>query len=464
MSAGILYDGHHLTMKAATGIGTYTRTLAETARRLGFETEVLVGGNAAVDKRDPQLSEVTFFDALTAARTPLSVHRVRMLGKVFGKPLGIRPAAFSRVGAVFDATRWSLSGFERTYVAPIVFELGAYHFKRYGSRAQIRLPQTPSLFHLSYPTPLSVRNCPNIYTIHDIVPLRLPQATLDDKKFYLRLLRHLCAKADHIVTVSEFSRRDIIEFTGISEDRITNTYQSVHLPDEFVNKSDDSVADEIRHTFNVGLREYYVFYGAIEPKKNLARLIDAYSASGSPYPLLIVGCLGWQYDREVEMIGDERFLFYRREEGRIVPERRVKRIPYLPFAQLMTLIKGARGVLFPSLYEGFGLPVLEAMLLGVPVITSDVASLPEISGDAASLVDPTDVAAIAGAIRAFDHDDDLRGELSAKGRERAALFSPSAYESRIAALYGRLGVEAKGARVSVNPPADDHGISLAKAL
>ncbi|HEY1941202.1 MAG TPA: glycosyltransferase family 1 protein [Roseiarcus sp.] len=443
MSARILYDGHHLTMAAATGIGTYTRTLAATAKGLGFETEVLVGGNAAVDKRDPQLTEVTFFDALTAARTPFSVRKERMLGKAFGKPFGVRPAAFSRVGAVFDTTQWSLSGFEKTYVAPIVFELGAYHFKRYGSRAQIRLPRPPALFHLSYPAPLSVKNCPNVYTIHDIVPLRLPQATLDDKKFFLRLIRHLCAKADHIVTVSEFSRRDIIRFTGIDEDRITNTYQSVHLPEAILSKSDEAVAEEIGHAFNIGLREYYVFYGAIEPKKNVARLIDAYSASGSPYPLLIVGGPGWQCDREMQMIGDERFLSYRREAGRIVPERRVRRIPYLRFTQLMTLIKGARGVLFPSLYEGFGLPVLEAMLLGVPVITSDVASLPEISGDAAALVDPTDVEAIAGAIRAFDHDGDWRSHLSAKGRERAVLFSPSAYQIRIGALYSKLGVEAQ---------------------
>jgi len=435
-------------MAGATGIGTYTRTLAATARRLGFETDVLVGGNAGVDKRDPQLTEVTFFDALTAARTPFSVHRERFLARLLGKPFGVRAAAFSRVGAVFDATPWSLSGFEKIYVSPIVFELGAYHFKRYGSRARIRLPQTPSLFHLSYPTPLSVRNCANVYTIHDIVPLRLPQATLDDKKYFLRLIRHLCAKAEHIVTVSEFSRRDIIRFTGIAEDRITNTYQSVHLPDALVEKSDDAVASEIGPTFEIGLREYYVFYGAIEPKKNIARLIEAYAASGSPYPLLIVGGPGWQCERELEMIADERFLSYRRETGRIVPERRVRRIPYLPFAQLMTLIKGARGVLFPSLYEGFGLPVLEAMLLGVPVITSNVASLPEITGEAAALVDPTDVAAIADAIRAFDHDDDWRNELSVKGRERAALFSPSAYESRIAALYGKLGVEAKGVEAS----------------
>lgn len=107
---------------------------------------------------------------------------------------------------------------------------------------------------------------------------------------------------------------------------------------------------------------------------------------------------------------------------------------------MISLIRGARGVLFPSLYEGFGLPVLEAMLLGTPVITSNVSSLPEIAGGAASLVDPTDVDDIVQAIRGFDCDADLRAELTARGVKRAAYFSPQAYERRIAALYKRLGV------------------------
>ena len=122
----------------------------------------------------------------------------------------------------------------------------------------------------------------------------------------------------------------------------------------------------------------------------------------------------------------------------------MRRIPYLPLGQLISLIRGARGVLFPSLYEGFGLPVLEAMMLGAPVITSTVSSLPEIAGDAALLVDPLDVDDIAKAIRSFDHDGDLRAELSRRGVKRAAYFSPAAYEKRIAALYKRLGVESGG--------------------
>jgi glycosyltransferase involved in cell wall biosynthesis len=443
MRGAVLYDGHNLTMKGATGIGTYARTLAATARDLGFRTDIIVGGNAAIDKKDPQLSEITFFDALTDIRPPWSVRRERRLAQVFGKPFGIRPTEFARVGAVFDSAPANLARFETTHVAPNLFELAAFHFKRYGVCAKLRLEHTPSLFHLTFPTPLSLANCPNIYTVHDLVPLRLPHTTLDNKKYFLRLLRQLCKKADHIVTVSEFSRRDIIEFTGVAESRVTNTYQSVHLPEQFVSKSVDEVSHEIASAFGVDFEKYYIFFGAIEPKKNVSRLIDGYAASGSPHPLLIVGGLGWQYDRDVEKIEDERFLSYRRVAGRIVPERRVRRIPYLPLGQLVALIKGARGVLFPSLYEGFGLPVLEAMLLGAPVITSNVAALPEISGGAAMLVDPTDVDAIAKAIRAFDSDSDLRAELANKGKARAEYFSPAQYERRVAGLYKKLGVEAK---------------------
>jgi glycosyltransferase involved in cell wall biosynthesis len=440
MDASVLYDGHNLTLSKSTGIGTYARTLAATAARIGFKPEILLGGNASVDRKDPQLSEIVLFDALTALKPSPKLRLERFLATLWGKPLGVRSAEFSRVGAVLNGAMSSLDGFDRMHVAPSLFELGQSHFHRYGVRAEVKLSSAPSLFHMTFPTPLKTRGCPNIYTIHDIVPLRLPQTTLDNKKQFLRLVRHLCRKADHIVTVSEFSRQDIIRFVGVAENRITNTYQSVHLPAAISKKSDDEVANEVAHAFGLDFRSYYMFYGAIEPKKNVSRMIDAYAASGSAFPLIIVGGLGWQYEDDVEKIKDDRFLYYRQEADRIVPSRRVQRIPYLPFSQLMTLVKGARGVLFPSLYEGFGLPVLEAMALGTPVITSNVASLPEVSAGAAFLVDPTDVDALTKAIQAFDHDDGLRQDLALKGRKRAAFFEPQAYQDRLANLYSRLGV------------------------
>ena len=109
----------------------------------------------------------------------------------------------------------------------------------------------------------------------------------------------------------------------------------------------------------------------------------------------------------------------------------------------MNLIRGARAVLFPSLYEGFGLPALEAMLLGTPVVTSNTASMPEVVGDAAITVDPYDVSALVRAIQAVDGDPELRARLAAAGPRRAAQFSPERYAARLEALYGRLGLHAE---------------------
>ena len=112
-------------------------------------------------------------------------------------------------------------------------------------------------------------------------------------------------------------------------------------------------------------------------------------------------------------------------------------LPYAPFSLLVSLIRGARAALFPSLYEGFGLPVLEAMMLGTPVLCSNTSSLPEVAGDAAIAVDPYDTATITAGLRALDADAGLRDDLSRRGLAQAALFSPDRYRARLAALYQR---------------------------
>ena len=111
---------------------------------------------------------------------------------------------------------------------------------------------------------------------------------------------------------------------------------------------------------------------------------------------------------------------------------------YAPFPLLVSLIRGAKALVFPSLYEGFGLPVLEAMSLGTPVITSNTASIPEVAGDAAMLVDPYDPRAIADAMKAISADSTLRDTLSGRGRVQAELFSADRYRDRLEALYDKL--------------------------
>jgi glycosyltransferase involved in cell wall biosynthesis len=434
----VLVEGCNLTLETGTGIATYARTLGAAARALDFDTEVLVGSRRSVSVKDPLLSEVSFYDSVSSKTRPV-LQQIGLAGRViFGSPLGIKPSSLVLGGAVISPGGGRLGGFERIHAVRDLQDVARYHFKRYGTRALVKMPVRPDVFHATQPIPVRVAGAPNIYTIHDLVPLRLPYATLDDKKYYLDLVRYLVRHADHIVTVSEYSRQDIIKLLGISQDRVTNTYQSVHIPESHLAGSSESLAMELEHSFNLVPGGYFLFVGAIEPKKNLSRLIDAYASSGSRRPLIIVGAPAWQSEQDLEKMDDERFASYRLVDGVITPRRRVRRLSYLPLAQLIALMRGARGVLFPSLYEGFGLPVLEAMVAGAPVLTSNVSSLPEVAGDAAVLVDPHEVESIARGIRSLDQDDDLCAALVERGRERAKLYSPEMYKVRLGALYKKI--------------------------
>jgi glycosyltransferase involved in cell wall biosynthesis len=151
--------------------------------------------------------------------------------------------------------------------------------------------------------------------------------------------------------------------------------------------------------------------------------------------LVIAGGAGWQNEVETQRINDPRFIQYRIIENTISRFERVRRITYLPFEQLIALMQGARALLFPSVFEGFGLPVLEAMALGTPVMTSNVTSLPEVAGDAALMVDPHDTEAMARAIRRLDQDADLLTALREKGHLQAAKFTPEIYQARVGDIY-----------------------------
>jgi glycosyltransferase involved in cell wall biosynthesis len=288
--------------------------------------------------------------------------------------------------------------------------------------------------HCTYQLPLRAKRACNIYTIHDLVPLRLPFATLDNKRLSYRLLRKIAAEADHIVTVSENSKRDIVEMLGVPPERVTNTYEAVEFPRELTERSDDAIAEQLR-LYRLEFQNYLLFYGALEPKKNVARLIEAYLLSGAEMPLVVTGGAGWGSHTEAKMLD----ALSAESQGRPRGSRQVFRFEYVSMSMLVTLIRGARAVVFPSLYEGFGLPVLEAMQLGTAVVTSRTSSLPEIAGDAALYVNPYDTYEIARALKTISADEGLRAELSRRGRAQAELFSMARYRERVAALYERLG-------------------------
>lgn len=435
MGKTILFEGRNLTLSKGTGIATYARNLTGIARELGYRTELLVGTDQPLP-RSAVMSEVAFFDAHRKTLSPrMAAIRSYFRGLV-PVPFGIRTTAVTGSGLVVTGRSGNLlQEFARLHVAYDLFEVANQHLIRFGRPAKVNLSSAPDLFHATHPTPLKVQGAANIYTIHDLIPLRLPYATLDKKELFFDTVRALAREADHIVTVSEFSRQEIVSLLEVPEERVTNTYQAVSLPEDLTGRPMDEVADELAHVFNLEPSGYFLFFGALEPKKNVGNLIDAYVASGSKRPLVIAGGLGWQYEDVLEKIADPRFVSYRIDGNIIRQENRIRRVAHLPLGQLVSLIRGARAVLFPSLYEGFGLPVLEAMLLGTPVMTSSISSLPEVAGDAALLVDPFNVTEMGRAIRRLDRDDDLVRDLSARGPVRAAAFSPARYRARIEELY-----------------------------
>jgi len=439
----VLLEAYNVALRRGTGIATYVRNLTEAAKANGYSVDGLLHSFSALETKDPLLGEINFYDARNLAPSKFIENVESNWRRGIGVPFGFKAQRLTRSGMIVDSGAAALSAvtlFRNTYVARMFMDFSRFHFKRYRTAAQLRLSQAPDLFHATQVIPLKVPRAANIYTIHDVVPLLLPYSTLDDKKFFLSAVRYLCKKADHIVTVSESSKADIITLTGIPERRITNTYQAVTIPERLLAESVDDVATTLENLFGLAYQKYFLFHGAIEPKKNISRLISAYAASGSICPLVIAGPLGWEYQEDLAQI--ERFSGQEASENKAKalenkakPSRKILRLDYLPFAHLVTLIRGARALLFPSLYEGFGLPVLEAMSLGTPVMTSTAASLAEVAGDAALLVDPLDIRAMTKAIQKIDADSDLRAELGQRGAERAKLFSPEVYQQRIGTLY-----------------------------
>ena len=433
----ILIDGYNLGLEKGTGVATYARNLSRQIHALGHEVAVLYGYQGA-SSSDDLLREIGFFDGpVEQSRLVELFERAR---EALRSPLDYRAREVPITGRVvargFEAR---LPAFDRIYNANDVFANAHGAYWMWGKTVGIRLPERPDLAHWTYPLPVHLPKTPNIYTMHDLVPLRLPYTTLDNKRRYLRLMRLLGEQADHIVTVSESSKRDIVDLIGIPEEKITNTYQSVDIPAKLRDKPEDQVAREVEGVTGFGYREYFLFWGSLEPKKNLNRLIEAYMASGVSTPLVIIGAQAWKAEKELALLneGDPEKGIVSSMERLRGARKRIVRLDYAPFGMLVSLIRGAKAALFPSLYEGFGLPALEAMLLGTPVICSNTSSLPEVVGDAARMVDPYDAQAMTVAIRELDADGDLRAELARRGIVQAERFSPENYQARLATVYDR---------------------------
>jgi glycosyltransferase involved in cell wall biosynthesis len=269
------------------------------------------------------------------------------------------------------------------------------------------------LLHVQFTAP-PFAPCPVVVTVHDLSFEHLPQTFKRRSWMQLRLtVRRTARMAAHIITPSEYSRLDLIKTYGIAPERISVTLEAAAPHFKPANKEE---LERMRARYGID-DEYILAVGSIQPRKNLIRLIRAYAdlrrrRTQAKLPqLVLVGKRAWLYGPTLRAI----------EESGIGD--RIKLTGYVSEADLPALYTGANCFVYPSYFEGFGLPPLEAMQCGTPVITGDRTSLPEVVGDAGLMVNPFDENAIASALARIIDDAPLRAELREKGLKRAAMFS-----------------------------------------
>jgi glycosyltransferase involved in cell wall biosynthesis len=314
------------------------------------------------------------------------------------------------------------------------FEALVDRSRNYSAREQLSIPLALNrarvdLFHAPHYVVSPLVTCPFVVTIHDCIHLRFPQYLPNRAAFYYaRAFMSLAARrAERILTVSQASKDDILAYLHVPAAKVEVIHNA--LDEQLADPPSPEAIARVRERFQL-TSPFILYAGNIKPHKNVDRLIEAYS-------LLRKRGIG---EAKLLIIGDElsKYPQLRRMVHRFQLHQHVRFLGFVPDATLAALYRMAAVFVFPSLYEGFGLPPLEAMAAGAPVITSNVSSLPEVVGDAALLIDPMSPAAIADAMARVLCEPELRASLIARGHDRVKHFSWSRSVSRTHAVYEQL--------------------------
>ena len=310
---------------------------------------------------------------------------------------------------------------------------GIHHHRLFPASARLRLPfvvpvlemrDRLSVFHSQYIAP-PFSFVPEVVTIHDVLFESHPElfeGAFSERS--IRLIRRSARRAHVVLTVSEFSRREICARYGLSEWKVVVTPNAV---DHSKFHPVEQPSEDVRARY--GLTDPFILsVGRLEPRKNLARLIRAFGRARARVDARLTLALAGATDFRFEAVLGE---------ARALPEDAVRFLGPVPDADLPDLYRSAEALAYPSLVEGFGMPVLEAMACGTPVLTSTRGALPEVSGDAALAVEPEDEEAIASGLERILTDTDLRARLSKAGPGRAARFHWAETAHKTLAAYRR---------------------------
>ena len=419
----VLVDGYNLEMTQGTGIKTYAITLIKTLISLGANVDILCSRHTNTNTNNLILDEALFFDSQKYHNTNSQIKSVisAFIQRFYeAKEVAVSNFVIKRdADFIFDY----LSDSGKIFNICNCYTLANKLYKYFQLETRIKINKEIDIWHDTYPLPIKVKGAKKITTIHDLIPLKLPYTTLDDKNYFFNLIKDAIKNSEIILTISENTKKDILHCFDVNPDKIQVTYQPIINNSHLV----ENRTTEINlKKYNLKNKDYILFVGTIEPKKNVGRLIDAYRCLDTDMQLVIVGKKGWLWEdeiRKIEALFGKGFT------------RKVKLLEYVSRKDLIYLYHGAFCFVFPSLYEGFGLPPLEAMSLGCPVIASNAASLPEVCGDAALYINPYDSDDIRKAIEKLINNPEMQTQLVESGKKRVELFSMENYAKKLYNAY-----------------------------
>ncbi|WP_424098423.1 glycosyltransferase family 4 protein [Moorena producens] len=293
--------------------------------------------------------------------------------------------------------------------------------------------------HVVYPCRKSLR----VMTIHDLTFIKYPQYVNSIVKSYTARVKQCLRWTDLVITVSQSTKQDIVNYLRVNPDKIkvipqASRYSTLDLPNtlNLPNTKVESLLKSVNYDF---AQPYILFVSTLEPRKNINTLIAAFNYLKQrhqiEHQLVLIGQKGWSYESIFAAIASSPW------------KHHIHHLGYLSDQLVAWFYSNADVFVYPSYYEGFGLPVLEAMTLGAPVVTSNTSSLPEVAGDAAILIDPNQPIELADAIVKVTSNSSLREELIRKGKERAMLFSWERTARETLAAYTSLVGKGRGGRV-----------------
>jgi glycosyltransferase involved in cell wall biosynthesis len=309
------------------------------------------------------------------------------------------------------------------------------HLKPYDPIFQVPIPVTLANSLAKYPNPILSHlerslDKPNIIhgtdhyvypyqksnkimTIHDLTFLKYPEYSTTIVQGYLERIKRCLKWTDLVITFSENTKKDLIELLNISPEKIYIVPQASRYSEDYITPNLFYKNKDFIDYFLY--KPYLLFVSTLEPRKNIINLIEAFNHLKEvykiPHQLILIGKKGWKYES----------IFAKIEQSKWKED--IQHLDYLSDEMVALFYNQADAFIYPSYYEGFGLPVLEAMTLGTPVITSNTSSLPQVAGDAALFINPDDYCEIAETILSVINDSNLRNKMIKKGKQRAKLFS-----------------------------------------